>query len=223
MPSRRDALRLAAGLSLAAQLGWIRAALAAGRIEKGVYRVRGQARINGSAAKTGQDVKAGDVVTTGADGEVVFVIARDAVLVRANSRVEVSGSLGALVASGLRIVTGAALSVFSPGEPKRIVTRTATIGVRGTAVYVEAEPDKTYVCTCYGVADLEAAEDPGSRETVTTRHHDQPRYVMAKGAPRMIMGAPVVNHSDAELVFLESLAGRRPPFLEQPGYAPGRY
>jgi hypothetical protein len=46
---------------------------------------------------------------------------------------------------------------------------------------------------------------------------------MAKGAPRMIMGAPVVNHSDAELVFLESLAGRRPPFLEQPGYAPGRY
>jgi hypothetical protein len=223
MPSRRDVLRLSAGASLAAQLGWLRAALAAGQIEKGVYRVRGQARINGTAAKTGQDVKAGDVVTTGSDGEVVFVIARDAVLVRANSRVEVEGSVGALVASGLRIVTGAALSVFSPGQPKRVVTGTATIGVRGTAVYVEARPDKTYVCTCYGVADLAAADDPAARETVATRHHDQPRYVMAKGAPRMIMGAPVVNHTDAELIFLESLAGRRPPFLDEPDYQAGLY
>jgi hypothetical protein len=28
----------------------------------------------------------------------------------------------------------------------------------------------------------------------------------------MLMGAPVVNHTDAELILLESLVGRRPPF-----------
>ena len=190
MPSRRSLLGLVAGLPLAVQLARVRSALAAGRIEKGVYRVRGDARINGAPAKQGQDVRAGDVVTTGPDGEMVFVIARDAMLVRANSRVEVSGTIGSLVASGLRVVTGAVLSVFSPGQPKRIVTRTATIGVRGTAVYVEMHSDKTYVCTCYGTVDLEAAQDPASRETVQTRHHDQPRYVMAKGAPQMITAAP---------------------------------
>lgn len=223
MPSRRSLLGLVVGLPLAAQLAQLRNALAAGQIEKGVYRVRGDARINGAPAKPGQDVKAGDVVTTGPEGEIVFVVARDAMLVRANSRVEVSGSVGSLVATGLRIVTGAVLSVFSPGQPRRIVTQTATIGVRGTALYVETQSDRTYVCTCYGTVDLEAAQDPASRETVRTRHHDQPRYVMGKGAPQMIMGAPVVNHTDAELIFLESLVGRRPPFMDQPGYDSSRY
>ena len=46
---------------------------------------------------------------------------------------------------------------------------------------------------------------------------------MATGAPQMLMGAPVVNHTDAELMLLEGLAGRRPPFLDMPGYRPGRY
>jgi hypothetical protein len=47
---------------------------------------------------------------------------------------------------------------------------------------------------------------------VRTRHHEQPRYIMAQGAPQMIMNAPVVNHTDAELVLLESLVGRSVPF-----------
>jgi hypothetical protein len=210
--SRRRLLQWVAGLPLAAALARVRVALAAGAVEKGVYRSSGDARINGAPAKPGMDVRAGDVVTTGADGEITFVIARDAMLVRKNSRVEIAGEKGSLIATGLRIVTGKVLSVFSRGEPKRITTATATIGIRGTAVYVESEPDKTYVCTCYGVADLEAVGDPSARETVTTKHHDAPRYIMAKGAPQMLTGAPVFNHSDAELIFLESLVGREPPF-----------
>ena len=210
--SRRRLLQLAAGLPLAAALARVRVALAAGSLEKGVYRASGDARINGVPAKPGMDVKAGDLVTTGADGEIAFVIARDAMLVRKNSRVEIGGEKGSLIATGLRIITGKVLSVFSPGERKRITTATATIGIRGTGVYVEAEPDKTYVCTCYGVADLAAVGDPSAQETVTTRHHDQPRYIMAKGAPQMLTSAPAINHSDAELIFLESLVGREPPF-----------
>jgi hypothetical protein len=210
--SRRRLLKWVAGLPLAAALARVRGALAAGSLEKGVYRASGDARINGVPAKPGMDVRAGDVVTTGADGEITFVIARDAMLVRKNSRVEIAGEKGGLIATGLRIVTGAVLSVFKPGERKRITTATATIGIRGTAVYVEAAADKTYVCTCYGVADLAAIDDPAARETVSTKHHEQPRYIMAKGAPQMLMSAPAINHSDAELVFLESLLGRTPPF-----------
>ena len=217
---RRCWLRTAAAAVLATQMSWLREVLAAGQVEKGVHRVRGDVRVNGAPAKEGMDVKAGDVVSTGAASEVVFVTGRDAFLIRANSRVEAQGTVGALVLSGLRIVTGAVLSVFSPGETKTLRTTTATIGIRGTAVYVEAEEARTYVCTCYGEADVASAMDPSARETLSTRHHDQPRYVMGMGAPQMLMGAPVVNHTDAELVFLESLAGRRPPFLDMPGYQP---
>jgi hypothetical protein len=202
---------------LAVQMAWLRKTLAAGSVEKGVHRVRGDVRVNGTPAKEGMDVKAGDVVTTGAGSEVVFVTGRDAFLIRSNSRVEAQGTLGALVLSGLRVVTGAVLSVFSPGEPKTLRTSTATIGIRGTAVYLEAEEARTYVCTCYGEADIESTADPSAREIVRTTHHEQPRYVMGTGAPQMLMGAPVVNHTDAELTLLESLAGRRPPFAPWPG------
>ena len=222
MISRRHWLALG-GLTLAARLALVREALAVGQLEKGIYRVRGDVRVNGVAASPGQDVKAGDVVTTGADGELVFVAGRDAFLIRANSRVEARGSAGAALLSGLRIVTGSVLSVFSPGEAKRIDTGTATIGIRGTAVYVEAETARTYVCTCYGEAEIASSADPAARERVRTQHHEQPRYVMATGAPQMLMQAPVLNHTDAELVFLESLAGRSPPFVWQPDYQPGRY
>jgi hypothetical protein len=219
---RRQWLRAAAAM-LALQMAWLREALAAGSVEKGVHRLRGDVRVNGAPAREGMDVNAGDVITTGADSEVVFVTGKDAFLVRSNSRVEAQGVLGALVLSGLRVVTGAVLSVFSPGEPKTIRTATATIGIRGTALYLEVEPERTYICTCYGEAELVAADDPSAREVVSTKHHDEPRYVMAKGAPQMLMKGPVINHTDAELVFLESLAGRKPPFLDMPGYQPGRY
>jgi len=192
----------------AAALLMVRDALAAGKIEKGVYRVRGDARVNGAPAREGMDVKPGDAVTTAAGAEIVFVINRDAFLLRANSRVEV----GSGAADVFRIVTGALLSVYQPGQAKTLRAQTATIGIRGTAVYVESSAEKTYVCTCYGEAELVPRDDPAARETVKTSHHEQPRYIMAKGAPRMILPAPVVNHTDAELVLLESLVGRNVPF-----------
>jgi len=202
MSARRRWLQGAAALLFA------RGVLAAGKIEKGVYRVRGDVRINGAAAQAGMDVKPGDTVVTGRAAEIVFVINRDAFLLRADSRLEV----GSTAADVFRIVTGALLSVYQPGVPKTLHARTATIGIRGTALYVDSGADRTYVCTCYGEAQLVPLAEPDAAETVKTQHHDQPRYVMAKGAPQMIMRAPVVDHTDAELVLLESLVGRSVPF-----------
>ncbi len=219
---RRTLLKLSAAL-LALRMAWLRDALAAGSVEKGVHRVRGDVRINGTPAKEGMDVKAGDVITTGPGSDVIFVTGRDAFLIRANSRVEVEGVLGALLLTGLRVVTGAILSVFTPGEPKLLRTATATIGIRGTAVYLEVEESRTYVCTCYGEAEIVSVADPGAREIVRTTRHEKPRYVMGTGAPQMLMGAPVINHTDVELAMLEGLVGRRTPFVEMREGAPGRY
>jgi hypothetical protein len=203
---RRDLLKGAAALLL------IRDALAQGRLEKGVYRLRGNVHINGADAQRGGELRPGDAVRTQPGAEIVFVSQADAFLVRQNSEVS-------LVANGLRVVTGAVLSVFAPGQPKEIRTSTAVIGIRGTAVYIEAEPSRTYACTCYGTAVLAPIAQPSAAETVTTRHHEQPRYIMAAGSPQMLMQAPVINHTDAELILLETLVGRQPPFIGQ-GFTP---
>lgn len=199
MPSRREVIVGATALVL------VRDALAQRRVKPGVHSVRGEATINGQAAKPGMAVNPGDKLATGQDGQIVFVVDRDAMLVRRNSSLEAAKG-------GLRAITGAVLSVFAPKQRKELRTGTATIGVRGTAVYLEAEAERTYVCTCYGEAVLEPVAEPAARETVRTRHHEQPRYVMGKGAPKMVAPAPMVNHTDAELEMLEALLGREPPF-----------
>jgi hypothetical protein len=204
--SRRKILTAAAALLL------VRDVLAQGRVERGIYRVRGEVTLNGAPAREGAEARPGDVIRTGESGEIVFVVGRDAMLVRRDSQVS-------LLADGFRAVTGAILAVFASGPRKQIRTETAVIGIRGTAVYVEAEAARTYVCTCYGEALLQPLADPSAGETVRTRHHEQPRYIMAAGAPAMVTQAPVINHTDAELILLEGIVGRQPPFVGQ-GFRP---
>ena len=190
----------------------LRDALAARTPSSGVIMSRGEVLINGSAARTGALVTPGDRVVTASGGLAVFVVGKDAFLLRENSELLTAGS-GALIAS-LRLVTGKLLSVFGRGQ-RSIATPTATIGIRGTGIYLEAETERTYACTCYGVVDLQASNMPAARETVKTTHHEAPRYIYAHGEMpiKMIEAAPVKNHSDAELIMLEALVGREPPFV----------
>lgn len=183
MPTRRDWLKGAAGLLL------VRDVLAQGKLEQGIRNRSGDVRISG------------DRISTGADGQLLIVVGRDAMMVRRNSSLNV-------LANGFRLVTGAVLTVFSPGRSRQLTTPTATIGIRGTAVYLEAERGRTYVCTCYGEAALQSTADAAARETVRTSRHEQPRFVMAKSSPQMLMQAPVVNHTDEELRMLEGLLSR---------------
>lgn len=211
--SRREWLGQAAGgAALALGMARLREVLAADTVKKGVARVRGEATVGGRPAQRGMEVKPDDVVVTGRNGELVFVVGRDAFLARSNSRIELSGTAGRVAVSALRIVTGALLSVFEHGGGRSIRTSTATIGIRGTGIYVEVDERRTYACTCYGEAELTPLDEPNEAETVRTTHHDQPRYIYAKGMPRMITEAPVINHTDAELTLLESLVGRTVPF-----------
>ena len=212
--SRRDWLlqTAAGGAAVALGMAQLRWALAADAVEKGIALVRGEVRIGDAPARLGMEIKPGDVITTGARADIVFVVGRDAFMARSGSRVELSGAASQAVISGLRLVTGALLSVFEPGRERRIQSATATIGIRGTGIYVEVEKTRTYACTCYGEAELVPVDDPKEAETVRTTHHDQPRYIYAKGMPRMIERAPVINHTDAELILLESLVARKVPF-----------
>jgi hypothetical protein len=213
---RRLMLRISA-LGLAGVLASERSALAQGERPAGLYRAQGSVRVNGKPARQGAALRPGDTVEAGARSQAVFVIGRDAFLLRADSRVETSGS--GLFADVLRLATGKLLSVFASGE-RRLEAPTAVIGIRGTGIYIEAEPRRTYVCTCYGEAVLQPRDRPEARETVATRHHEQPRYIYSDRAMppgQMMQRAPVINHTDAELILLESLVGREPPFVKAGG------
>ena len=210
-PSRRRALlALAAGAGLHPAL---RIALAQTQVQ-GVRSARGEVSVNGKPAAPGTPVRASDTIILGKDALATFVVGQDAFLVRGDTRAELSGS-GTAVAA-VRLVTGALLSVFGGGE-HRLTTATATIGVRGTGAYMEAEPWRTYFCLCYGTAEV-APTGSTQQETYSTSHHDSPRYLYGDGRRQAITSANVSNHTDAELILLESLVGRTPPatFMDSP-------
>jgi hypothetical protein len=117
----------------------------------------------------------------------------------------------------MRVISGRLLSVFGRGD-KLLHVSTATLGIRGTACYIEEEASRTYFCLCYGEVEVVPTAAPKQRETIRTEHHDHPIYIHADPAMATSMvPASVVNHSDAELEMLESLVGRRPPFYGKTG------
>ncbi len=177
----------------------------AGDAAKSIHSLKGELRVNGRAATAATRIGGKDVVQTGADSQVIFVVGKDAFILRPKSELHLSGDK--FLVKGLRLVSGALLSAFGKG-PHDIITPTATIGIRGTGIYVEAQADRSYVCNCYGTTVIAAAADPAAAETVVSKHHNA-RYVTADGKLRT---APFLRHDDDELMLIESLLGRTPPF-----------
>ncbi len=176
-------------------------------LDKSIYKLTGSLNVNGIAATAETRIYANDILETGVGSHVVFVSGHDAFILRESSRLELTGK--DFVVSGLRLVTGAMLSVFGKGQ-HHLETPTATIGIRGTGIYVEAMPDRSYCCTCYGTTETASSDIPSQVETITSTHHAA-RYVLANCEHRII-NAPFMNHTDMELMLIEALVGRVPPF-----------
>ncbi|HXC38494.1 MAG TPA: iron dicitrate transport regulator FecR [Burkholderiales bacterium] len=210
--NRRRALLALVGAGLA--LPALRLALAQDNAQ-GIRRARGSVMVNGSRATTGDPVRPGDRVTTGRGALAMFVVGQDAFLMRGSSNAEFEGS--DLLVNVVRLVTGKLLGVYGAGGERHIETPTATVGIRGTGAYVEAQRARTYFCLCYGTADV-ATTDGQATESYSTTHHDSPRYIYGGDRLRRIVPASVSNHTDAELIMLEGLVGRSPPqgFMDAP-------
>jgi hypothetical protein len=183
--------------------------------EQSIYRITGSATVNGTPATLQTTIRPGDSVETGKGSEIVFVVGGHSMILREDSRLDLEGDKmqSSLLLNGLRLLTGKLLSV-SRKEAFRVTTITATIGIRGTGWYAEADPEQTYFCTCYGAAEVTASNDPASRELVVSTHHDRPVYILAQADQgRSIRNAPFINHTDQELLLIETLVGRTPPFV----------
>jgi len=184
--------------------------------DRSIYRLAGSVTVNDVPASLRTRIHAHDTVRTGPDGEIAFVVGGNSMLLRANSSLALQPAqpeAGSFVVSVMRLLTGAVLSV-SRNRQMKFYTQTSTIGIRGTGFYAEADPEQTYFCTCYGVTEVEAAGDPESRVQVVATHHDRPLYVVKNAARgNRIREAPFINHSDQELMLIEALVGRTPPFV----------
>jgi hypothetical protein len=222
--TRREWLRrMAAGGALggAGMTGWIARALAKGDLggKEGVVRLDGTATVAGRPARVGSAVALGERVATGRDSQAVIVIGQDAFLMRSNTIIETRAHEGVL--ANLLVSTGKVLSVFSK-KPLAIRAANATIGIRGTGAYLEVDPASVYFCLCYGEA---VVEGPGMADKlVKTTHHEQPLLLTEGGGVMAAQPGPFRNHTDAELIMLEALVGREPPFMKDGKvYPAGKY
>ena len=219
-PRRQFLLRALATGILAGGAGWNLPAFASifgklpGRMPEGksVFELKGEVLVNGAPATADTVVKPGDTVRTGADARVIFVVGADVMLLRQQTELEIGAAK--VAKRFFRVVSGAMLAVFGPQRSSFDVrTPVATIGVRGTGLYAAVDPEKSYICTCYGRTQIAAIADPAASETIQSQHHDAARYVLAapdKG--RRIVPAPFIDHTDLELMTLEALVGRKVPF-----------
>ncbi len=219
--SRRTYLKQLATLGLlgpAGISGLIQDVLAKGDLPaiSGVNTLSGSATVNGQAAKVGTAVKPGDKVTTAKGSYAVIVVGKDAFLLRDNTSVMFEQSkdkAGAL--ESVLIATGKVLSVFNKRAEKGVGIRAAnaTIGIRGTGCYIEIHDGRTYFCLCYGEAAIDGAGMAQSK-IIKTTHHESPVWLDDRGGMMKVESAGFVNHNDDELIMLEKLGGREPPFVK---------
>lgn len=183
--------------------------------DRSIYRMSGVVKVNGVVATLATIIKPNDIVETGKNSEIIFVVGGNSMILRENSHLTMEGKAEdtSYLIQGLRLLTGKLLSV-SRSRGTQIRTSTASIGIRGTGYYIESDPEKTYFCTCYGLTDVESIDDPTSKDTVASKHHDKPLYILG-GEPegKNIRSAPFINHTDQELTLIETLVGRTPPFV----------
>ena len=174
--------------------------------KRSIHLIEGKVYVNGVEATINTPILANDTIKTGKNGRIVFAVGHDAFILRNNTELALENN--GLLVGGLRLLTGKLLGVFGKSR-HHISTNHGILGIRGTGIYAEVEPDLTYFCTCYGETDISSIAIPDHVITVQSKYHDAPKYVTAAGE---IIPAPFVNHTDEELMLIESLVGRTTPF-----------
>ena len=207
--SRRQFIKYAIAAPIG--LAFATSGLAASRRLQGkILELSGDVFINKNLATPSSIIRSGDQVTTAFNGRIVFSMAQDVYLLQAGSSLELVSQDGAII-SGLRLLTGGLLSVFgSRNSQTKIYTRTATIGIRGTGVYLNSQPDKLYFCTCYGKTELDLGHN--HVEQIEAKQHNAFDVTGTTANSMKMLATEVKNHTDDELRLLEKYAGRIPLF-----------
>ncbi len=177
---------------------------------KNIHSLKGDIKVNGKAISENVQIQANDVITTGENSQLIFIIGKDVYRLGSNAQLEVKGENKLI--NSMRLVTGGLMSVFEKGSRRELQTTSATIGVRGTGFYCLIEKEQTYFCTCYGTTEVNTSEG----ERIIQATHHKPYFIDHKTGDFSLPPSDLKNHTDEELIYLESLVNRQPPksFLE---------
>ena len=180
-----------------------------------VRELSGEVRLNGYPMSRESRIFPEQTVTTGADGSVWFTLDGDAFFLRPRSELRLRASrAGSALVDALRLITGAIGATFEPGRPRSVAAGSATIGIRGTGVYIEASPLETYACTCFGATDVLSTATGSMMESVrvAAQNHQARRIYRDPQMGMRVVAAPFERHTSEEIARLEALAGRANPF-----------
>jgi hypothetical protein len=200
--SRRDFLAVGAAIGTGLMLPVVAEA-------NSIQQLSGTVFVNRRYANAGTAINPGDTVTVAHGGMVSFTVGQDAYLLRGRTTMKIESDDNVMV-NALRLFTGGILGVFGHGE-KMIHLSTATIGIRGTGLYIDNAPDKTYFCTCYGETELRV-DGVKSRILTATHHNAVMIYTPQSGKNKIHNMAGFEYHTDDELRATEALQGRKVPF-----------
>ena len=175
-----------------------------------IHTLQGTVTINNKPLNKNTIIKNGDEIIVSKDGKLIFSLGQDAFSLRGGAILQVYAEHDSDTVSALRLVSGALLGVFGKRKnTTRIYTATATIGIRGTAVYAAVTPQQLYTCTCYGHTDLIVGQD---RDDVIATHHNAHLVSTDNSGATKMKAFEVIDHDDDELRMLEALVGRKPLF-----------
>lgn len=201
--NRRQFIATAAASSL---LMWIPTFAQAASM---IHTLEGEVFINKRLAHLGSQIKAGDNIVVAHGGKLIASIGGDAYLLHGGSALELGQVKEGLIAS-MRLMTGAVLAVFGKRKSTTyLTTSVATIGIRGTAVYLNSAPHQLYTCTCYGHTDIRVGTHI---DEVKAMHHSAHEIFADSHGVMSMRATEVKGHDDDELRMLEALVGRKPLF-----------
>ncbi len=176
-----------------------------------VHELVGDVTLNDFPLTRQSALQAGQTIRTGADGRVWFSIGTDAYFLRPNSRLRLDASRPKEpLIDFLRLATGALGATFARGMRRTLIAPTATIGIRGTGIYLEAAPEVAYFCTCFGSTEILTAPNGNMMDSVSVSTENHQARMMMTGT--RIVPAGLERHTNEEMARLESLVGRPNPF-----------
>jgi len=173
-----------------------------------IRELGGTVFVNRKRADLSTPIQPGDSVVASHNGNITFTVGDDGFMLRPGTALKLERD-NSLLLTGLRLLTGGLLSVFGRGMQKKIITSTATIGIRGTGLYLNVEPVRTYFCTCYGETSLTAG---GEQHPITATHHEAQYIDFGENGVMSMQATSVIDHTDDELRQLEAFFGRKPAF-----------
>ncbi|MEK8019890.1 MAG: hypothetical protein VSS75_023700 [Candidatus Parabeggiatoa sp.] len=177
-----------------------------------IRTMQGQVWVNTIPATLNTLIKPGDTVKTGANSQVIFVIGDDVYKLGARSSLRLRYNPGFSIVNAMHLISGSLLGVFGKRHGNKVIeTQTATIGIRGTGLFLDTNPNNTYFCTCYGDTEMITHDSNRQLKPVNATYHKAYSISSHDAHNTPIASDIMKDHTDDELYYLESLVGRQPP------------